>query len=70
MDNFEPVAIDIREICRHLSLSSGRPVSDVEAALWLRGEGFVHFGNTWVGDGQSLRSLENLQQRLATQPAQ
>ena len=64
MTNFIPVKIEIAEICRQLSADAGRPVCDVEAVVWLRSKGFVHFGDTWVGDEQCQRSLLDLQQGL------
>lgn len=70
MTNYQPVSIEIELICQQLSQDAGREVSDVEAALWLRAEGFVLFGETWMADDQSMRKLEDLQQRLAAQPRQ
>ena len=64
MNNFLPVQIEIAEICRQLSVDAGRPVCDVEAVLWLRRQGFIHYGDSWVGDEQSQQSLLDLQKRL------
>ena len=64
MTNFLPVQIEISEICRQLSADVGRPVCDVEAVVWLRRQGFVHFGGSWIGDEQSKQSLVDLQNRM------
>jgi hypothetical protein len=58
------VQIELAEICRQLSVDIGRPVCDVEAVLWLRQQGFVHFGDSWVGDEQCKQSLLDLAKRL------
>jgi hypothetical protein len=64
MTNFLPVKIEIDELCRQLSADAGRPVCDIEAVVWLRDKGFVHFGDIWMGDEQCQRSLLDLQKRL------
>ena len=70
MTNFLPVSIDLQQICTHLSQSHGRPVSEVEATVWLRSEGFVLYGDSWIADDQSKRKLEEIHQQLAAQLAQ
>jgi hypothetical protein len=70
MNNYHPVAIDMDFLCRRLSEDAGRPVSDVEAHVWLRNEGFVLFGNQWIGDDQSAQKLANLHRQLSEQPPQ
>ena len=69
MTNFLPVAIDMQQICQHLSDSAGRPVTDVEATVWLRANGFVRFGDQWLADEQSKQKLDGILQQLALQPA-
>jgi hypothetical protein len=54
MFDLKPIDIDIERLCEHLAHDAGRPVSDVEAALWLREKNLVPYGDGWLADSSSL----------------
>ncbi len=64
MFDLHPTEIDMIRLCDSLGKKIGRPVSDVEAALWLRDKGFVPYNDGWLGDSESLPFLEE----MLTQP--
>src|SRR5689334_1103989 len=57
---FRPVSIDVEAVAQSLSRLLGRAVSEVDAIVHLRREGFIAYGDGWLSSGEMMAALEGL----------
>jgi hypothetical protein len=58
MLEFRPLSLDLQSVSAALAKRVSRPVTDLEAAVWLRQQGFVDYQDQWIGPSESVTAFQ------------